>query len=270
MVRGVKGETTDHFHQKSAWFCHGDVIPEGLELKIKTTEKTGKGVDFWTEVQDKDGTPRHGRIVCVKMEDPKPIGFESQNDWVSPDGVKIMGETRVLIFTRLAKGTLITIHITLLANAYPITFGDTKEGSFGIRIRDEFTLNAKGGGNGSGKIESADGQSFPFNSKDNLAVWGHPADWHDYSGTVDGKTAGLAVFDHPKNSARALWHSRAYGLMAANPFGRNASGFPSQKGKTELVKIAKGEQLKLTYGLYVHDGNAKDGQVAEAYKRFAQ
>src|SRR5207249_2851754 len=26
------GETTDHVHQKSAWFCHGDLIPEGIEL----------------------------------------------------------------------------------------------------------------------------------------------------------------------------------------------------------------------------------------------
>src|SRR3954466_9165112 len=28
--------TKDHVHQKSVWFCHGDVIPEGIELKIKS------------------------------------------------------------------------------------------------------------------------------------------------------------------------------------------------------------------------------------------
>src|SRR5262249_22344992 len=26
------GEATDHPHQQSAWFCHGDIIPEGIEL----------------------------------------------------------------------------------------------------------------------------------------------------------------------------------------------------------------------------------------------
>src|SRR5688572_24071395 len=26
MERGAPGESTDHVHQKSAWFCHGDVI----------------------------------------------------------------------------------------------------------------------------------------------------------------------------------------------------------------------------------------------------
>ena len=53
--------TTDHPHQKSVWFCHGDVIPEGIELKIKSANKGDKGVDFWSEAKDKDG-PRHGKI----------------------------------------------------------------------------------------------------------------------------------------------------------------------------------------------------------------
>src|SRR5262245_14456396 len=48
--KGLPGEATnDHVHQKSAWFCHGDVIPEGVELKVKTTDKHGRGVDFWSE-----------------------------------------------------------------------------------------------------------------------------------------------------------------------------------------------------------------------------
>src|SRR5262245_13080436 len=44
IVKDVPGEATDHPHQKSAWFCHGDVIPEGLELKDKI--KGVVGVDF--------------------------------------------------------------------------------------------------------------------------------------------------------------------------------------------------------------------------------
>src|SRR5262245_32003497 len=45
MVKGKPGESTDHVHQKSAWFCHGDVIPEGLELKVRSKDKNVKGVD---------------------------------------------------------------------------------------------------------------------------------------------------------------------------------------------------------------------------------
>jgi hypothetical protein len=67
-----------------------------------------------------------------------------------------------------------------------------------------------------------------------------------------------------------MWHSRGYGLMAANPFGRDKSGFPDAKGRTDLVKLAKGEHIKFRYGLLVHPGDAKEGKVAECYETFAQ
>src|SRR5262245_43763924 len=39
MQPGLPKETKDHVHQKSAWFCHGDVIPEGIELKVRSADK---------------------------------------------------------------------------------------------------------------------------------------------------------------------------------------------------------------------------------------
>ena len=35
-------------------------------------------------------------------------------------------------------------------------------------------------------ITSSDGQTFKHGAKDNLPIWGRTADWHDYSGTVNG------------------------------------------------------------------------------------
>src|SRR5438874_4660547 len=35
MVERAPSKLNDHPHQKSAWWCHGDIIPEGLELKKK-------------------------------------------------------------------------------------------------------------------------------------------------------------------------------------------------------------------------------------------
>ena len=96
------------------------------------------------------------------------------------------------------------------------------------------------------------------------------SDWCDYHGTVNGKHVGIAVFDHPANAARAAWHARAYGLMAANPFGRGVAGFPSQKGKTDLVKIDKGGELKVKYAIYAHGGDTKAGKVAEAFEAFTK
>jgi len=263
MVKGTAGETVDHVHQKSAWFCHGDIIPEGLELKVKSKDTHVKGVDFWSE------TAGHGKMLCVEIGEPKihdadHVSVPTRNSWQTADGVKLMEESRILHVRRLAKGYLIAFEIDLTPTEYPITFGDTKEGSMGVRVPDAFRLQVKEGG----KIASSDGKVIEAGTKDNLAVWGQPADWHDYSGKIGKDTAGIAVFDHPSNSSRALWHTRAYGLMAANPFAREKSGYPGAKGKTELVKLAKGEHLKLKYAIYTHTGDSVEGEVAKAFEEF--
>ncbi|MGL6075961.1 MAG: PmoA family protein [Fimbriiglobus sp.] len=263
MVRGAKGETTDHFHQKSAWFCHGDVIPTGLELKIRSSDKRVEGVDFWSE------TGGHGRIVCVKVGEPKTqpghVSIDTDNEWRTPDGVVILTERRTLHFQSTEAGYLIHLDITF-QSPMGVTFGDTKEGAMGIRIRDDFTLTQK---SGSGVLTSSDGKSATAPAKDNLPIWGLPAAWHDYSGKLADTSAGIAILDHPKNPHPAAWHSRAYGLMAANPFARAKSGFPSRKAKTELVTLAKDQKLNLRYALYVHSGDAKSGQVAEAFALYS-
>ena len=244
-------EKTDHFHQKSVWFCHGDVIPEGVDLKGK------HAVDFWSE------TAGHGRIVCTELVAEKN-GLTSKNEWRTADGVKILDEVRNVSLSEVEGGRLFTFECKLTANDCNITFGDTKEGSFGVRVHDAWRLELPAGGS----VASSDGTSAKAPAKENLPMWGHLADWHDYSGTVDGKTAGVAIFDHPKNPSRAAWHTRAYGLMAANPFGRAKSGFPALKGNTDLVKLEKGKSLGFKYAVFVHDGDAKAGKTAEAYDVF--
>jgi Methane oxygenase PmoA len=258
MKRGQTGETVDHFHQKSAWFCHGDVIPEGLELKTKSVDKAVKGVDFWSEHTG------HGRIVCTLVGEPKMAGdtatIETTNEWRSADGDVLLTEARKITFTATKDGYLLGLEVTF-RTPIGVTFGDTKEGSMGIRIRDDFTLTRKGG---TGVITSSEKQSIMTPAKDNLPIWGKSAEWHDYSGQLAGQTAGIAILDHPTNPHRAAWHTRAYGLMAANPFAREKSGFPSQKGKTDVVKLSKTDSLTLRYALYIHSGAANS--VGEVYK----
>ncbi len=259
IVRGIKGETTDHFHQKSAWFCHGDVIPEGITMKTKSSDKRIHGVDFWAE------SAGHGRIVCVDVGEPKNGAVVTRNEWRTPDGVKILDESRTISVTAKSSGRLIILDIDLHATVCPITFGDTKEGSMGVRVSDEIQNKT-----GNGTVTSIDGATAKAPAKDNLPMWGKFAAWHDYSGTVDGKPVGIAVFDDPKNPHPAAWHTRAYGLMAANPFGRKDSKFPAILTNDKLVKLAKGEHLKLRYGIYVHTGDVKEGQVAEAFMFFTK
>jgi hypothetical protein len=253
---------SDHIHHKSVWFCHGDVIPEGLELKVKSGDKRVKGVDFWSE------TTNHGRIVCTEVGQPRAVAknhstVTTRNEWKTPDGVTILDETRVLHFINQPEGRLFIFEITLRPTIGPVVFGDTKEGSFGIRVHSDLRPTNKDGAT----ITTAEGKTLTPPVKDNLPIWGEPSAWIDYSGRVNGQAVGVAVFDHPENPP-ASWHARAYGLNAANPFGRAGSGFPSQKGKTDLLRIEKGGELKLKYGVYAHTGDATTGKVAEAFARF--
>lgn len=255
MEKGQPGETTDHVHQKSAWFCHGDVIPEGIALKQKI--KGVAGVDFWSEGLG------HGKIVTVKVG--KPHGADgaphvhTTNEWRTADGQKILDESRTVHLVDLNGVRLIMVDIDLHASVCPITFGDTKEGSFAVRVHDQ--LREKGG---KGSLTNADGKTGA------LFLWGQRSLWNDYSGPLGTQNVGLAIFDHPKNPHPAHWHSRDYGLMAANPFGRAKSGFPGMKGKTDLVKLAKGEHLKLRYGILLHAGDVKLGKVAEHYAEYVK
>lgn len=265
MEKGQPGESTDHVHQKSFWFCHGDVIPEGIELKVKSTDKSVKGIDFWSEGRG------HGQIVCTQVAEPKSDAKHGQvsthNEWRTSDGIKILDEARTIHLYNLEGARLFVFDIDLEASMVPITFGDTKEGAFGIRIndaiREEIDVNKKKT-KGPGKIENAEGKVGE------KACWGYVSAWCDYSGPLSGKVVGLAIFDDPKNPYPACWHSRGYGLMAANPFGRAHSGFPAMKEKTELVKLAKGEHLKLRYGLLIHSGDAKEGRVAQFFEQFVK
>ena len=85
-------------------------------------------------------------------------------------------------FHDFGKARLIVLDIDLLASTYPLTFGDTKEGSMGIRINEEIIAGKKG----KGKIQNAEGK---VGEKE---CWGQLSAWCDYSGPIDGKLAGLA------------------------------------------------------------------------------
>ena len=249
----IRGDSTDHKHQKSAWFTYGDVIPEGVEIKHK--RKNIEGIDFWAE------EPGCGRIVCVRVSDYQTsnnhTGATTFNEWRAPDGEKIMDEVRKIQFFNYEKARLFVVDIDLHASVVPITFGDTKEGAFGVRVADSMTEKK-----GKGRITNAEGKVGM------IQCWGRLSAWCDYSGSVAGEIAGIAIFAAPSNPLPSCWHSRDYGLMAANPFGRAKSGFPAMKGKNDRVRLAKGEHLKLRYGIFVHLGDVKRGKVAEGYELF--
>ncbi len=246
----VAGGTNDHPHHESFWFAHDEV----------------NGAHFWREnVQDqgKDGA----QIVQRELVELKSLGptvrIVTRNDWMNGSDRVCTDERTIVYGTGPADSRWIDFTITLKASNGDVTFGDTKEGTFALRVADSMRVDAKKGG----RIVNSEGQQ-------NEAAWGMPARWVDYTGPLDGETVGIAMMSYPK-SFRPMprWHVRTYGLFAANPFGEKdfppaeAGGRPVKQG---AVTIKNGDSLALRYRVLLHRGATNPAEIERAFREFAE
>jgi len=231
-------ERNDHIHHRSFWFTHGDV----------------NGVDFWAENEG------HGNIVhreFVTVAGGKHAVIVTRNDWIGPDGKKICEDERHLTFGANDVARWVDFNVTVRANVGEVKFGDTKEGSFGVRVAGTMKVTANQGGT----IINSEGQ------KDG-ETWGKPAKWVDYQGPVEGETLGIAILNHPSSFRYpTYWHVRTYGLFTANPFGlHHFKGSDSADGSHTMQK---GESFTLRHRVLFHLGDDKVGRVADVFAEYA-
>lgn len=242
MRDAAPNEATDHPHHKGLWFTHGAV----------------NGVDFWAEGADK------GKIVVKgQPELSKPgnlLTIKTSEVWQKPDDAPVCTSTTTIGCGRDGlEQRWLDYTITITASEGDVTFGDTKEGTMGLRSHPALNLKGKAA---TGHAENSEG------GKD-AAIWGKPARWVDYSGTIDGKPVGIACFDHPSNLRHpTTWHARDYGLIAANPFG--LSDFEKKPKGTGDHTIRKGESLTFRYRWLFHTGDAAAAKVDEKWKQWAE
>jgi len=144
-----------------------------------------------------------------------------------------------------------------------VTFGDAKDGVFGIRLAamlQETSAGGHGGGNAlphTGKITNAEGLEHE------KAVWGKFSDWVDYSGEIDGEKLGVTILDHPANTRRARWHVRGYGLFAANPFGLQV--FTRDKTQDGSLALEQGQTARFRYRVIIHPGDAPSAGIGKLW-----
>ena len=241
MKDGFKTERGDHDHHRSLWLTHGDV----------------NGIDFWLDDEDKGC----GRIVQTDVQarqdsDSDAAIITTTNDWVGPDGKRILSDKRRFAFFEDAGRRIIDCDVLLMASDGDVNFGDTKEGSFGMRVAGTMKVDAKQGG----VITNAEG----LNNKE---AWGQRSEWVDYSGPVDDDTVGITIHGHPSGFGfPCRWHVRTYGLFAANPFGvHHFTG----GAKTSGIVLKDGTQMRLNYRVVLHDGPLDAEQAAEDSKNYA-
>jgi hypothetical protein len=238
-------EEHDHPHHRSLWFAHSSV----------------NGLDFWTEQKDACKIV-HQKFLAIKSGKDSGV-IKSANDWIGKDGSVVCSDTRTMrIYARPDNQRLFDFEITLRAPAgKPVTFGDDKDGVMDVRVAETMRLMRN--------KKPADGHIVLSTGVRDEQTWGKRAEWCDYFGPVNGKTVGIAIFDHPDNFRHPTWwHVRDYGLFAANPFGIHFfEGKPAGAGSYTLPP---GQSLTLRYRFYMHEGDEKEARVAEEFANYAR
>jgi methane monooxygenase PmoA-like len=246
MTTEIAGDDRDEPHQRAMYFAHGDI----------------NGFDFWGEAAfptwSDHGASTFGRTVFRSLDELRSGDdagdLQATFDLVTPAGI-IGEEIQRYRFSGDDRSRIVDCTFAVRATRGPLTMGDTKEGTFAVRV-------VKGLHPPLGRMVNAS------DAEGEKGIWGKRSNWVDYSGRVAGEDVGVAILDHPGNSRTpAFWHARAYGLLAANPFGLRQ--FTGDRRRDGTYTIPTGGSLVLRYRVLIHHGNASQANVADAYRQLA-
>ena len=239
-VEPREGEESDHDWHRGIWYGHGEI----------------NGHDFWREL----GRDRTGMIV--PLEDPvlepglRRGSLEMRFGFRTARGEVIGSLVQRYAISQPEDSIRIDADLTLAADrGQDLVFGDTEDGGFAMRLADEFRQER------GAVLMNSEGL------RDTENIWGQPARWVDYSGTVHGKPAGVAILDHPLNPRHpSRWHARGYSLCSANPFG--SGDFTGQENVDGRYVVPKGETLTLRYRVVIHDGMGNPATIERWFGEF--
>jgi hypothetical protein len=230
-------ESSDHVHHRGLWL--GYILVNGD--------------NFWDN-EFVYHHPNNGLLKTRSVAIKRNGELDSVIDWTGPDGATILTENRILTIRGDKSLRIVDFDSTLTA-AGKVVFGDDKDGAFAVRVADALT-EKKGG-----VITTSAGK------RTMAEAWGKPANWADYSGTIDGEKLGIAIFDHPSSFHHPTrWHARDYGLLAANPFADHAYDPASPE---RAVTLEKGEKIHLKYRVVIHP-EMDSAAIEKLYQEYAK
>jgi hypothetical protein len=263
-IRNRPFETTDHPHHNGSWLNYGDV----------------NGYNFWgnmgrtnpsdTSAAAKKRLSMMGSIRHLKFENMTEGTGEAvmtcDESWVlDATGKELMAERTEYHFMASGSARIIDRITTLTAREDSVTFRDTKEGMFGMRVarqlelpsdKEKRTMTDANGNPSPEQVITTDGVTGNYRSSEGVtgeAVWSTRAKWMYLFGNIGKEKISVVIFDHPKNvSYPTYWHARGYGLFCLNPFG--ARDFT--QGKVVLnYTIPPKKSITLRYRILVHSGS---------------
>jgi hypothetical protein len=247
-----EGERSDHAHQIGMWLNYGNV----------------NGCDFWSNGGSGKKDPECGEIKHLAIEKLSGGTGEgvmvTRESWLDTSGKELLAENSEYHFIAKGSTRIIDRITTLTATGNDVTFKDTKEGMFGIRVarqlelpsKEDVTLTDSKGNPTVVKALSNEDVTGNYISSEGVtgeAVWSTRARWMDLYGSIGDEKISLVICDHPKNqSYPTYWHAREYGLFSANPLG--AKDFT--QGKVNLdFSIPAGKSTTFRYRVIVNSGN---------------
>jgi hypothetical protein len=251
----IKGESNDHPHHMGIFFAYDKVNTDG----------------FWNNTTS---PPQIKHIKVTKMENGE---LSTTSHWVGKSGKTLLEEKRDMIFSwdglgarettaKMAVPLLneytIDFNITLSAQDEKVVFGDTKEGMFAMRVADWLSEEK-----GTGRYLAADGNVGEPN------IWGRKGTWVRLEGTKDGKTIGIAIFNHPTSACfPTYWHARGYGLFGADPLGQldflTARKIPNAQPLN--FTLQPGQSALFKFRMIIYEGPKSAENLEKEFQGFAK
>jgi hypothetical protein len=263
-------ETTDHPHHVGCWLNYGDV----------------NGIDFWSnlgiDISNQDtsksnlspGSIKHLLFESLTGGNGEGVMVCKESWIIDSSGKELLAERTEYHFIAKGSTRIIDRNTTLTATGEPVTFNDTKEGMFGIRVarelelpsKDQRTMTDAHGNPSSHNVVSTENVTGNYISSEGVkgdSVWGKRARWMNLNGNISNEKISVVICDHPENvSYPTFWHARGYGLFCANPFGANV--FTDGKQKLYYT-IPAGKSITLRYRIIVNSGSHLTNSEINAY-----
>jgi hypothetical protein len=225
------GEAKDHPHHTGLYFAHGAI----------------NGKDYWSKVPITNKSLKHSAgPVYARLISENNCG----EDMIAISDVMVIdaGQDVVIDWSETWKAP----------GSMPVALGNTKEGTFAIRVPTPLTAPDPGKPNQAGRGKGTMYDALGNQGELAIRPEKRPADkkaaaWAENAGMIDGKQIAIALMNHPTSYRFPTdWHVRHYGLFAANAFMHEAD------------ELKPNQPITFRYRVYIHNPTSSKADAVYA------